>query len=72
MFKALICLSLVTLAGAFSATKPPTKHIQTMDLVSVRQLWFISMVMEHKNGMWAACVLRCAAAGIVMVKWQNA
>jgi hypothetical protein len=72
MFKALICLSLVTLAGAFSA-KPPTKHIQTTDLVSVRQVWFISMVMEHKNGMWAAaCVLRCAAGGIVMVEWQNA
>ena len=30
-------------------------------------------VMEHKNGMWAAaCVLRCAAGGIVMVEWQNA
>ena len=60
MFKALICLSLVALAGAFSATKPPTKHIQTIDLVSVR-MWFISMVMKHKNGIWAAaCVLHCA------------
>ena len=64
MFKALICLSLVALAGAFSATKPPTKHIQTMDLVSVRRVWFISMDGKQKNGMWAAaCVLRCAAGG---------
>ncbi len=38
MFKALICLSLVTLAGAFSATKPSTKHIQTTDLVSVHNV----------------------------------
>ena len=73
MIKALICLSLVTLAGAFSATKPPIKHIQTTDLVSVRQVWFISMVMEHTHGMWAAaCVLRCAAGGVVMIEWQNA
>jgi hypothetical protein len=30
-------------------------------------------VMEHTNGMWAAaCVLRYAAGGIIMVEWQNA
>merc|ERR1711957_729582 len=30
-------------------------------------------VMGHTNGMWAAaCVLRCAAGGVVMVEWQNA
>jgi hypothetical protein len=33
----------------------------------------IIAAMEHKNGMWvAACVLRCAAGGVVMVEWQNA
>ena len=108
MIKALICLSLATLDGAFSA-QASTKPIQTMDLVrgvvylygdeaiacgswarvlllgscvflcveclSAVFLCGLCMVavMEHTNGMWgAACVLRCAAGGIVMVEWQNA
>ena len=60
MIKALICLSLATIAGAFSA-QAPTKPIQTTDLVS-------GVVYFYGDGtqkwMWAAaCVLRCAAGG---------
>ena len=67
MIKALICLSLATIAGAFSA-QAPTKPIQTTDLVSV--VSFSSMmVMEHKNvGCCVRFALRCGG----IVKMQNA